>query len=143
MMSKDFDADRSTRAATEQEREFVIGGERFVIRQSTPPEPIVRYWDAARTARDISNAEFVEITDETVKAMLEPEFHETWERVRRVANPALSLKDISDVIEYAMEVQAGRPTGQSSDSSTGSEETTPGIRSTDDSSSRVVEASPV
>lgn len=120
---KNFDDARKERL--NRERQFVIGGETFTFRPSVRPEDVLD-WFEMRTGESLTGddgltqRQQVEVYDRTVLAFLEPSQDEAWAKVRADADPPITIKDISDLIEWLFEEQAGRPTSQPSDSSTGS-----------------------
>lgn len=111
---KDFDTARNERLA--RERGFRIGGHDFVYRASVAPEALLA-WDD-RGNKD--GQEFLDVIDETVIAFLEPGQEEKWRAARSGAseNP-LNISDIIEVIQWLFEEQVGRPTGRSSESTSG------------------------
>lgn len=65
-----------------------------------------------------SESDWLAVIDQTVLAIIEPGYDETWKEVRNpdLAHP-LSLGDLQELLEYLMEQVTQRPTGQPSDSS--------------------------
>lgn len=102
------------------ERSFKIGGETFTHRVAVAPEVIHPWLEASDTAD--SEADWLKILDETVVAMLEPGQEDKWRKVRdpEAENPITQL-DLSALMRWLIEVTTGRPTGQPSDSSSGSD----------------------
>lgn len=86
-------------------------------------------------ARD--DNEWLSVVDETITAIIEPQYHDTWRKVRDpdLAHP-LSLGDLQEVMEWLVEQVVSRPTGKPSDSSPSVDGTE--TVSTDDSSSTVL-----
>lgn len=144
-MSKDFDSERVAEIDASA-REFTIGGEQFTIRVATAPEVYVRYWDALRDSSsadgNLTNTEFLAVLDDTVVALIEPGETDRWRHVRENADPPVTIRAISQVVDYCMGVQSGRPPTQASSSSNGSADATSGPPSTDESDLREVQGSP-
>lgn len=144
-MSKDFDSERVAEIDASA-REFTIGGEQFTIRVATAPEVYVRYWDALRDSSsadgNLTNTEFLAVLDNTVLALIEPGEADRWQTVRADAEPPITIRAISQVVDYCMGVQSGRPPTQASSSSNGSADETSGRASTEESGLREVEGSP-
>lgn len=113
---KDFDTARRKRE--QADRTFKIAGSEFRFRAAVAPEAILG-WSQMTAGADVSEAEWLTIIDETITAMLEPEFAKEWERIRdpELAHP-LNLSDLQDVLQWLIEQVVGRPTGPPSDSST-------------------------
>lgn len=130
---KDFDQERQARV--NRERTFRIGGEEFTYRPAVSPEALLPYNTAITGDSRPSEAEWIELYDETIRALLDPGQEEKWATVRNpdVENP-ISIQDLSGLLQWLLEEQVGRPTGQPSDSSTSSDGN--GTHSKDDSSSK-------
>ncbi len=100
---------------------------------------------AARTADVEANSkterEWIAVIDETITAILEPEYTEKWEQARdpNLTHP-LSLQDLQELMRWLMAEVSGRPTGEPSGSSPQPDTTE--IASTAGSSSPVEPASP-
>lgn len=73
---------------------------------------------AAVEAKTRSDNEWLGVIDQTIEAILEPEYHDAWKEVRApdLAHP-LSLGDLQDLMEWLVEQVVNRPTGKPSDSS--------------------------
>ena len=97
----------------------------------------VKVEEKART-----DQEWLTALDDTVLAIIEPEYAEQWHAVRRPDLPhPLSLADINSLVEWLVPEVVGRPTGSPSASSPSDGRT--GTSSTDDSSSpEAVESTP-
>jgi hypothetical protein len=141
---KDFDQERVAHVNDEL-REFTIGGERFTVRVASEPAVYVRYWDGLRdsTSADgtLTNADFVAILDDTVAGLIEPDQADRWRQVRDHADPPITIRTISEVVDYCMAVQNGRPPTPSASSSNGSAQPPSGESSTAASGSPAVEGS--
>lgn len=149
---KNFDTDRVKRQ--ERDRSFVIGGKTFTHRASVAPEAILDWSKMVggeylvkddngvpildkddNTISTLSETESLEIYDKTVIAFLEPGQEEKWAEIRNPnAELPLSVDDLVDVVRHLFKETAGRPTGQPSDSTDGSEKPA-GTTSTDSSRS--------
>jgi hypothetical protein len=132
---KNFDDHRKKRAeATRAEREFLLGGEPFTARASVRPEAFMR-WDSM----DMENtpaAEILAVADETILSLIEKkdDAHARYRALREREEDAVNLEDLTDLIQWLVEVQSGgRPTEPSPASSSSPAET--GTPSTDASSS--------
>lgn len=129
---KDFDTRRKERA--ERDRGFTLGGESFVMKAGVRPEVLAAYEaiDVAATPE----AKLAQM-DGMVLDFLETEdgaAEERWRKVRSIEENPVTLQDIQDVIEWMIEAQTGRPTGQPSASTDGPGATVTPL--TADSSSR-------
>jgi hypothetical protein len=120
-----------------RERWFTIGGESFTYRASVTPEATLRWSKLVNReyrveevlrdghgtpllkdgkpimhiVSDLSEAEALQIFDETVLAFLEPGQEEKWRAVRSPDNPnPLNLADLTALIEWLFEEATGRPT---------------------------------
>lgn len=73
---------------------------------------------AAVQEKTRSDTEWLSVIDETITAILEPSYHDTWEKVRNpeLAHP-LSLGDLQDLMEWLVDEVVSRPTGKPSASS--------------------------
>lgn len=132
---KDFDAERHERAANTDGRTFKIGGETLVARGAVSPDVWIDYFDKRReNAAVMSNRDYTEFLDDHIRSVLDPESVHLWERVRKDADPPISLGDIDQVVDFLWELQSSRPTGRAAASSNGSATETTGTTSTADSS---------
>jgi len=115
---KDFDEARRRRA--EQDREFTIGGERFVMRAGVRPEVLAPY--EGLTA-DTSPTESLQIIDELVMAFVEPtdDAARRWVRLRERDDDPVTLQDLTELVQWLVEGQTGRPTVPPSPSTRSSE----------------------
>lgn len=117
---KNFDEVRLERAALE--RSFQIGGETFSYRSSVLPEDLLPYFKmrTKEPGEPLTQEQQIAIYDDTVILYLADGEDKKWRKVRKEADPPISLSDIVDLIDWLFEEQASRPTGAPSDSSTGS-----------------------
>lgn len=141
-MTNNFDTKRRERL--QRDRTFIVGGETFEYRPAVAPEAILRW--SKMTGGDyvlrdeegaprldsrgdpisvLSEEDAIGIFDETILAFLEPGQDEKWRKVRGadVQNP-LNVGDMTEIVHWLFREQSGRPTGPSSASTPGSEETT-------------------
>jgi len=113
---KNFDEERQHRA--ERDRSFTIGGETFTYRASVAPEKMAAWNEAVTGEVSLGERKWLELYDETILGMLEPGQEEKWASVR---NPDLdvpiNLRDLTDLMEWLLAEQSGRPTESPSDSS--------------------------
>lgn len=116
---KDFDEAR--RARLERDRSFQIGGQVLTYRPAVPPEALLAYNKAITGEVTATEEEWISIYDETILSMLEEGQEDGWKIVRdpKAANP-LNVQDLNELLQWLLEEQTGRPTGQPSDSSTSS-----------------------
>lgn len=116
---KDFDEARKERET--RERTFKIGGEEFTFRPSVAPESLLAYNRAITGEVTPTEEEWIGLYDETIQSLLEPGQDERWKLVRKAdaAHP-LNVSDLNGLLQWLLEEQAGRPTGQPSDSSSSS-----------------------
>lgn len=117
---KNFDEERE-QLKDKRDLEFVIGGERFHVRPFIAPETMDAF--TANTGKDAKEGEraktLLEVYDGWVEAVLVEGEAKKWAKVRKEANPPLSLHDIEEVVFWLVEVAAGRPTERSSSSGAG------------------------
>jgi len=134
-MPKDFDDHRRKKAeATRKEREFILGGEPFTARATVRPEAFAA-WDSLNM-EEATPTEILKTADDTILQMIEKKdgAHDRYRAVReRDDDDAIGLEDLTDLIQWLVEVQSGRPTEPPSDSGPSPSET--GTSSTADSSS--------
>lgn len=104
---KDFDEARRARA--EQDREFTIGGERFVMRAGVRPEALTAY---EQLQPGTGSAKTLSVIDELVMAFVEPEDDASgrWTRLRERDADPVTLQDLQQLVEWLVEGQTGRPT---------------------------------
>lgn len=137
-MTNNFDTKRRERL--QRDRTFIVGGETFEYKPSVAPEAILRW--SKMTGGDyvlrdedgvprldskgdpistLSEEDAIAIFDETILAFLETGQTEKWRKVRAadVQNP-LNVADMTEIVHWLFKEQSGRPTGQPSDSSSGS-----------------------
>lgn len=116
---KDFDEARAEREA--RDRTFKIGGEEFHFRPAVTPEALLPYNRAITGEYTPTEEEWIKLYDESITAMLDPGQDARWVHVRRPDAPnPLNVADLNELLQWLLEQQAGRPTGQPSDSSTSS-----------------------
>lgn len=128
---QDFEAKR--RARIDRDRQFTIGGEILIYRASVRPEAMLEWSTITPGATD---DESLPLLDNLVQQFVTEQSFEKWKALRQVdGDEALNLEDITDVIEWLVERQSGRPTESSSASADGSQTTSTGTSSTDESPS--------
>lgn len=116
---KNFDEVRKERQ--ERERTFQIGGEAFTYRTDVTPEELMPWYRMSAGDDLLSQEEQVARWDETVLLFLEAGQKKRWEKVRSARGAeALTLFDLSELIEWLVSELAARPTTQRSGSSRGS-----------------------
>lgn len=132
---KDFDTSRAARRRSEDQRTFKLAGETFIMKNGVRPEALAGF-DAITPDSPI--IDMMAAWDELFLAMIEDRDGEAERRYRALRDSTvdpLTLEDLDEVVLWMMEEVGGRPTGSSSDSSDGREQT--GTSSTDASSSPV------
>lgn len=88
-----------------------------------------------------SESDWLAVIDQTVVAIIEPDYSGLWEKVRDPQLPhPISLGDLQELLEWLLAQVTGRPTGLPSASSPTDDST--GISSTDESSSTAAPAEP-
>jgi hypothetical protein len=140
---KDFDVQRAARRdKSVDDRSFVIAGETFVRRAAVRPE-VLNGFD--RVEADSPNSVTLTVMDEMFLELVEGgedggEAEDRYRALRASTDPEtlLTLEDLSEVVEWLVEEQVGRPTGSPSDSSRGQKRT--GTTSTRGSSSPATQA---
>lgn len=115
---RDFESERLERlTGREDQLEFTIGGEKFKLLPSVPPETMAAFDElSGGTAADT-----VKGFDKFMALVMSEDDHARWLKVRKEADPPLSLHDIETVVFWALEQITGRPTGASSSSGRGRE----------------------
>lgn len=126
---KDFDLNLA--AASEADRTFKIRGQEFTFGPRISANMLAKFEDA-RFDPDSTSVQVLAIADDLVCACLNGQDKE-WRKLRAESNPALSFRDILDVVEHILEVTSQRPTERSGDSGTTSSR--PGTSSKAESSS--------
>lgn len=109
---KDFDQERTQ---VKRDLTFKAGGETFEIVPFVPPEHL----DAFQPTNRAPGQSVLDKYDEWVLSMLTEESKPRWEKMRKEADPPMSLHDIEQVVFYLVEVATGRPTGRPSRSPSG------------------------
>lgn len=119
---KDFDKERE---ATDARRDlsFTVGGVTFVAKKATVPEAMKAFSTEPEAGEARKN--ILDVYDEWVISMLEdPAQEKEWRRVRKEADPPLTMHVIEEVVFWLVEVAAGRPTGRPSSSGRGRDQST-------------------
>jgi len=116
---KNFDEARAARLSRdEDELTFELGGETFVLKPAVRVDVWVAYWDIWGRFSAMTNREQLAAMDSHVKLILEADYGDAWDKVRRIDGPmAVTFGDIVDVISFAWTAQTARPTGEPSGSS--------------------------
>lgn len=112
-MPKDFDAERNLNGTPPET--FTLGGEKFTVRQVVSANVLAVFG----RRQVVHFGETLDAYDEFVKSCLVPEDAEKWDKVRREADPPLTVGAIEKVLWWLMDVAAGRPTEASSSSRRG------------------------
>lgn len=134
---RNFDDSRKKSRASEEARTFVLGGETFVLRPAIHPEALEDY---DRITPESTIKETLDIVDELILNMIDTrdDSHERYHRVRSNRNDPITIDDLQELVQWMVEMQTARPTGQPGDSSPGQSSTA--TESTVESSSPVAEA---
>lgn len=132
---KNFDDDRKLVPFDEEERRFVLGGETFTVKPRVRPEVLIPW---AKVTTESSMEDDVANVDATLKGLLEPESLDRFEQLRARETDPVAYLDLVAVLRWAVEVTAGRPTKQPSNSGSGDGKN--GTDSTAGQSLRAVEA---
>jgi len=112
---KDFDQERA-RKNRQRILTFKAGGESFHVKANVRPEDI--YPQA--TEAEIADKKMIwDVYDRYIRSMVLDEEAETWDKVRRSADPALNLQDLEDIVSWLIEAASGRPTEKLSSSGRG------------------------
>lgn len=107
---KDFDTLRSQRE--QRERTFKIAGHEFRFRPALPAHSYSLYLELMDKMSEGRWPEgSFDTLNGTILALLEPDYHDLWGQVidESSDNP-VSFEDLSDIIDYCVSVQTGRPT---------------------------------
>lgn len=115
---KDFDAGRTAKRATEEERTFKIGGETFVALRSVHPSVLSAY---DKINKDTGITETLEIVDEVILQMIEDRegAHGNYLKVRANKDDPITVEDLLELVKWLLEAQTDRPTGPPSASASG------------------------
>lgn len=71
----------------------------------------------ANAGANTGEGEFIRLLDDTVSAIIEPEYEQQWRAVRSPgAVHPLNIEDLQSLMEYLVAAVVGRPTGAPSDS---------------------------
>lgn len=135
---RDFDQQRRERAEFgRDDRTFVLGGETFVVKASIRPEALAEY---ENLKADDGAGKALEVIDDLVVSFLEPadDAEARYRHVRTVEDNPISLGDLEALVEWLVETQTKRPTGQPGSSSASPGHT--GNTSTENSSLQAVPA---
>jgi hypothetical protein len=112
-VTKDFDVERTANGAPQQT--FTLGGEKFTVRRFVPAEVLAEFG-----RREVKNfGDTLDAYDKLVKACLEDSDGEKWDKVRREADPPLTLGAVEQVLWWLVDAASGRPTEASSSSRRG------------------------
>lgn len=115
---QDFDKERQARL--ESDRSFQIAGETFIRRPGVAPERVLKWVQMITEEITPTEEEAIKILDDTVLAYLEAGQEEKWRAVRspELENP-ITIPDMRRLLRWLAEEEAGLPTKQPSDSTTG------------------------
>lgn len=113
-VTKDFDAERtSTNGA--KPTVFTLGGKQFTIRQFVSAEVLGEF-----SRREVGGyADLLDSYDEFVKACIEPGQGEQWDKIRKEADPPITVGAVEEVVDWIMGEVSARPTAASSSSRPG------------------------
>lgn len=115
---KDFDANRKTRRRSVEERTFKLADEVFVLKGAVHPETLETY-DAITEETGIG--ETMRIVDELILAMIESndDSEGRYRMIRANTDDPVTIEDLQELVQWMVETQTARPTGQPGDSSPG------------------------
>lgn len=138
---KDFDATRKTRRRSEEERTFQLAGEVFVLKPAVHPEALETY-DSITEETGIG--ETMRIVDELILSMIESgdDSEARYRMIRANTDDPVTIEDLQDLVQWMVEVQTARPTGQPGVSSPGQSSTETSLKEPS-SSLAAVSGSPV
>lgn len=113
---KNFDEARAARTA--EDRTFQIGGEEFTMKASVRPEALADY---ERLGTDTEAEAALAVIDAMVVSFIEGGklAEARYRKVRAREEDAISMEDLSSLVEWLIEEQTRRPTSASSASSDG------------------------
>lgn len=118
---KDFDAQRKARA--EADRTFQIGGEVFKMKVGVRPEALAEY---EKLDTETAAADTLKVIDDLILSFMDLENGDEarYRSLREREADPLTLRDLTDLVEWLLEEQTGRtPTRQSSRSTPGARRT--------------------
>lgn len=108
MEARDFDVERT--ANGQPQPTFVVGGETFTVRQFVPAEVLAEFG-----RREVKNfGDTLDAYDKLVKACIEESDGKKWDKVRKSAEPPLTLGTVEQVLWWLVDAASGRPTEASS-----------------------------
>lgn len=112
-MGKDFDAERSVNG--KEPVTFKVGGETFTVRPHVPADVLAEFG-----RRQVANfGDTMDAYDAFMKSCIVEQDGEKWDKVRREADPPLTVGDVEQVLWWVLDQATGRPTEASSSSRRG------------------------
>ncbi len=113
---RDFDLERE-QGKNRRQLTFKAGGETFRVKAFVSPEQMDSFKEGDEP--DEPDSTGAKVYDRYIKNMLESEDVANWDKVRKEADPPLSLADIETICYWLIEVATGRPTERLSSSGRG------------------------
>jgi len=111
--ARDFDVERT--ANGQPQTTFKVGGEEFTVRRFVNADVLADFGK-----RSIANfGETMDAYDAFVKACVEEGDAEKWDKIRKEADPPLTVNAVEQVLWFIMDAATGRPTEASSSSRRG------------------------
>ena len=117
-MGKDFDALRTRQE--QRDRNFIIGGREWHVREAIPARTVTEY---VRVAQQISRSTWpddtYDVLNGSILTCLEPSDHEAWrEMVANGGSHPVTVNEMLAIMEHCIEATAERPTSPPSPSGT-------------------------
>lgn len=113
-VTKDFDAER-VEANGKKPSTFTVGGQKFTLRPFVSAEVLAEF--GRREVQHYGDA--LDAYDTFIKACVLDGEAEGWDKVRREAEPPLTVGQVEKILWWIMEEVADRPTAASSPSRPG------------------------
>lgn len=113
-VTKDFDSERTSRNGKKPVT-FAIGGETFTVREHVSAEVLANF--GRREVRHYGDT--LDAYDTFIKECIVESDAKKWDKVRKEADPPLTIGAVEQVLWWIMEQAADRPTEASSSSRRG------------------------
>lgn len=112
-VTKDFDVERT--AGTRESSTFTVGGEKFTVREWVSADVLAEFG-----RREVSHyGDTLDAYDKFVKECIVEADGEKWDKVRKEADPPLTLGQVETILWWLVGQVTDRPTEASSSSRRG------------------------
>jgi hypothetical protein len=114
-VTKDFDVERVAEYGKKKAATFSLGGEKFTLKTAVSAEVLAEFG-----RREVAHyGDALEAYDKFIVACLDNGDGAKWDKVRKEANPPLTVGQVESVLWWIMDEVADRPTAASSPSRPG------------------------